>query len=77
MITLIDNILSEQMLHFCYNSMIGMPIWRLDMQSHPDSEYNIVGNTLFDKHMNIGDKGKVQLLATMIYILKKEKATFL
>ena len=76
-VKVIDNILSEQMLHFCYNSMIGMPIWQLDMKSHPDSEYNIVGNTLFDKHMNIGDKGKGQLLATMIYILIKEKAKFL
>jgi hypothetical protein len=76
-VKVIDNILSEQMLHFCYNSMIGMPIWKIDMKSHSDSEYNIVGNTLFDKHMNIGDKGKGQLLATMIYILIKEKAKFL
>ena len=76
-VKVIDNILSEQMLHFCYNSMIGMLFWQLDMKSHPDSEYNIEGNTLFDKHMNIGDKGKGQLLATMIYILIKEKAKFL
>ena len=39
--------------------------------------FNIVGNTLFDKHLGIGDKSKGQLLTTMIYIMIKEKAKFL
>ena len=68
-VKIIDNVLSEQMLHFCYSTLIGMPIWQLDMKSHSNSEYTIAGNTLFDKHMHIGKKDKGQLFTTMIYIM--------
>jgi len=76
-VKIIDNVLSEQMLHFCYKTLINMPIWQLDMKSHSNSEYTIAGNTLFDKHMHIGKKDKGQLFTTMIYIMIKEKAKFL
>ena len=76
-VKIIDNVLTQTMLNFCYHTLIGMPIWQLDMKSREDSEFTIAGNTLYDKNLGIGNKSKGQLLTTMIYIMIKEKAPFL
>ena len=76
-VMVIDNVMSEEMLHYCYNKLTSMNIWNLRMSASPESEFSIVGASVYERDENFVISHDMEILTSMIFLMIKEKADFL
>jgi hypothetical protein len=75
-VTILDDVLPVNQLQFIYHTIIGEPVWTLNMKSE-NTDFTIPGAVLYDKHLGINTQSKSQMFASMIYMMIQERVDFL
>ena len=75
-VTIVDNVLPENVHKFLYGFIIDEPIWNISVNSGPNSP-EILGRVLYDDERNINSKNGAQTLSILVYMFIKERVDFL
>jgi len=75
-VTIIDNILPDNVHNFLYNFSLEEPIWNISVGSNKE-HHKLLGRVLYDDERKVNTKTNVQALTMMVYMFILNRVDFL
>ena len=72
-VTIIDNLLPDNLHKMCYELITQEACWQLSMSSQKETAHKIAGTTLFDLNDGVNTNTRSQTLASVIYQMVRTK----